>query len=230
MRGHGTVAGPCFTARLAHIRGDSSSAASCTPPSWSKLSHFLRWLKRETGRGRSGPIFSSCKRDLGATKTFQCLGLFSYACCWCCGSCAFRWTMTLLGLALLGLTPQAQDLSWNSRGRDCLVDAVVFCSSSSSSGRCPRTTRRDFCSIPMSRLQAQLGPYTNQNGRCCRRSLHIWVPRVLGLLTFVAVLIAIGRSAINVPTQTTRPPRQQSTGVDRSGSAGYRRCLIFLAI
>lgn len=113
---------------------------------------------------------------------------------------------TLLGLALLGLAPQAQDLfvefddpSWVVEVSNQLLLAavlmLVWAMPTHYAGRLLLDTD--------SRLQSQLG--CNAEDRDAERVAKVfkasvvYVPRVLGLLTFVAVLIAIRRSSNNLP-------------------------------
>jgi hypothetical protein len=105
--------------------------------------------------------------------------------------------MTLLGLALLGLTPQAQDLfmefgrtGWPWMLWFLAVLIFVWAMPTHYAARLLIDTDRRF------RLCLVRTPDGNE--RCSQESA-LWVPRVLGLLTFLAVLFAIGRSWINVP-------------------------------
>ena len=59
--------------------------------------------------------------------------------------------------------------------------------------------RRPTAARYRSAIPAQSGPQSPDGNECCSQVSALWVPRVLGLLTFVAVLIAIWRSSINVP-------------------------------
>ena len=105
--------------------------------------------------------------------------------------------MTLLGLALLGLTPQAQDLFMEFARTGplrmlgfLLVLVFVWAMPTHYAARLLLDTDRRF------RLSLVRTPDGNA---CCSQVSALWVPRALGLLTFVAVLIAIWRSSINVP-------------------------------
>lgn len=104
-------------------------------------------------------------------------------------------TMTLLGLALLGLTPQAQDLFMEFARTGLLrmlwfllVLIFIWAMPTHYAARLLLDTDRRF--------RLSLVPDGNE---CCSQVSALWVPRVLGLITFVAVLIAIGRSSVNVP-------------------------------
>ena len=105
--------------------------------------------------------------------------------------------MTLLGLALLGLTPQAQDLFMEFARTGpvrmlgfLLVLILIWAMPTHYAARLLLDTDRRF------RLSLVRKPDGNE---CCSQVSALWVPRALGLLTFVAVLIAIWRSSINVP-------------------------------
>ena len=105
--------------------------------------------------------------------------------------------MTLLGLALLGLTPQAQDLFMEFARTGplrmlafLLVLVFIWAMPTHYAARLLLDTDRRF------RLSLVRTPDGNE---CCSQVSAVWVPRALGLLTFVAVLIAIWRSSINVP-------------------------------
>jgi hypothetical protein len=105
--------------------------------------------------------------------------------------------MTLLGLALLGLTPQAQDLFMEFARTGplrmlffLLVLVFIWAMPTHYAARLLLDTDRRF--------RLSLVRTSDGNERCSQVSA-LWVPRALGLLTFVAVLIAIWRSSINVP-------------------------------
>jgi hypothetical protein len=105
--------------------------------------------------------------------------------------------MTLLGLALLGLTPQAQDLFMEFARTGflwmlwfLLVLLFIWAMPTHYAARLLLDTDRRF------RLSLVRTPDGNEY---CSQLSALWVPRVLGLLTFVAVLFAIWRSWINVP-------------------------------
>jgi hypothetical protein len=105
--------------------------------------------------------------------------------------------MTLLGLALLGLTPQAQDLFMEFARTGplrmlgfLLVLVFIWAMPTHYAARLLLDTDRRF------RLSLVRAPDADE---CCSQGSALWVPRALGLLTFVAVLIAIWRSSINVP-------------------------------
>jgi hypothetical protein len=120
-------------------------------------------------------------------------------------------TMTLLGLALLGLTPQAQDLFMEFARTSVwwmlwflLVLVFLWAMPTHYAARLLLDTD--------SRFRLSVVPTPERNERCSQVSA-IWVPRVLGLLTFVAIVIAIRRSAINVPESTDTATK---TAVDRA--------------
>jgi hypothetical protein len=105
-------------------------------------------------------------------------------------------TMLIFGLALLGLTPQAQDLFMEFARTGLwwmlwflLVLIFVWAMPTHYAARLLLDTD--------SRFKFSLVP--NLGSERCSQISAIWVPRVLGLLTFVAVLIAIWRSHINLP-------------------------------
>jgi hypothetical protein len=104
---------------------------------------------------------------------------------------------TLLGFALLGLAPQAQDLfmEFARTGLAAMLEfllALIFIWAMPThyAARLLLDTDRRF------RLSLVRTPDGNER---CSQVSALWVPRALGLLTFLAVLIAIGRSSINVP-------------------------------
>ena len=106
-------------------------------------------------------------------------------------------TLTLLGLALLGLTPQAQDLfmefartGWLWMLWFLVVLIVVWAMPTHYAARLLIDTDRRF------RLSLARTP---DGGERCSQVSALWVPRVLGVLTFVAVLFAIVRSWRNLP-------------------------------
>lgn len=109
-------------------------------------------------------------------------------------------TMTLLGLALLGLTPQAQDL-FMEFARTTVWWMLWFLLVLIFLWAMPTHYAARLLLDTDSRFRLSLVPTPDRNEHCSQVSA-IWVPRVLGLLTFVAVLIAIGRSAVNVPNST----------------------------
>lgn len=106
--------------------------------------------------------------------------------------------MTLLGLALLGVTPQAQDLfvefartGWLWMMWFLAVLIFVWAMPTHYAARLLIDTDARF----------QFSLVRTRDGSECRSQVSaLWVPRVLGMLTFVAVLVAIGRSWVNIPT------------------------------
>jgi hypothetical protein len=106
-------------------------------------------------------------------------------------------TMTLLGLALLGLTPQAQDL-FMEFARTSVWWMLWFLVVLIFLWAMPTHYAARLLLDTDARFRPSLVPTSDRNERCSQLSA-IWAPRVLGLLTFVAVLIAIFRSHINIP-------------------------------
>jgi hypothetical protein len=105
--------------------------------------------------------------------------------------------MTLIGLGLLGLAPQAQDLFMEFARPGplrmlgfLLVLVFIWAMPTHYAARLLLDTDRRF------RLSLFRTPNGNES---CSKVSAIWMPRTLGLLTFVAVLTAIWRSSINVP-------------------------------
>jgi hypothetical protein len=104
---------------------------------------------------------------------------------------------TLLGLALLGLAPQAQDL-FREFARTGLLGMLEFLLALFFIWAIPTHYAARLLLDTDRRFRLGLIPTPEGNERCSQVSA-LWVPRAFGLLTFVAVLIAIGRSSINVP-------------------------------
>lgn len=104
---------------------------------------------------------------------------------------------TLLGLALLGLAPQAQDL-FMEFARTGLWGMLEFLLALFFIWAMPTHYAARLLLDTDRRFQLSLVQVPDGNERCSQVSA-LWVPRVLGLLTFLAVLIAIGRSSVNVP-------------------------------
>jgi hypothetical protein len=104
---------------------------------------------------------------------------------------------TLLGLALLGLAPQAQDL-FTEFARTGLLGMLEFLLALFFIWAIPTHYAARLLLDTDRRFRLGLIPTPEGNERCSQVSA-LWVPRAFGLLTFVAVLIAIGRSSINVP-------------------------------
>jgi hypothetical protein len=104
---------------------------------------------------------------------------------------------TLLGLALLGLTPQAQDL-FMEFARTGLLSMLAFLLALIVIWAMPTHYAARLLIDSDRRFQLNLVRTPDGNERCSQVSA-LWVPRALGLLTFLAVLIAIGRSSVNVP-------------------------------
>jgi len=104
---------------------------------------------------------------------------------------------TLLGLALLGLAPQAQDLfmEFARTGLPAMLEFLlalffIWAMPTHYAARLLLDTDRRF---GLSLVRTLDG-----NERCSQVST-VWVPRVLGLLTFLSMLIAIGRSSVGAP-------------------------------
>jgi hypothetical protein len=103
-------------------------------------------------------------------------------------------TTTALGWLLLGVTPQGQDLftefldlslgTWLRMLLFVLVLTVLW-------------------ALPThyaARMLVNSDPRAPANGGQCLKGAAIWLPRLLGLLTFLAVEVAIWRSYKNIPT------------------------------
>jgi len=119
--------------------------------------------------------------------------------------------MTVLGLLILGLAPQAQDLFvefadvrvWRMLFFVCIM-IIVWAMPTHYAARLLLDTDQRFRQL----LAAQHEPEHMRFLEVTAR----WVPRVLGLLTFVAVLIAIWRSHLNLPILESAP--EQTAAVD----------------
>jgi len=106
--------------------------------------------------------------------------------------------MTALGLLLLGLAPQAQDLfvefadvpAWRMVLFVCVM-VVVWAMPTHYAARLLLDTDERFRRLVATQQEPEHAHFLEVAAR--------WVPRVLGLLTFVAVLIAIWRSHLNLP-------------------------------
>ena len=98
----------------------------------------------------------------------------------------------VLGLLILGKAPQAQDLFVELAGAKHRRDFLVLVPACVRLGDADPLRGAACCSTPTGGCRA----YAEHAERGCRQSSHSasmerWVPRILGLLTFVAVLIAI---------------------------------------
>jgi hypothetical protein len=120
-------------------------------------------------------------------------------------------------MALLGLASQAQDLfaefartGWASMFWFLLVLILLWAMPTHYAARLLIDTDRRF--------RISLAPVPNRN-EYCSQFCGVWIPRVLGLLTFLAVLIAIWRSHINLPNLH-----------DISTTAAVNRALIEMAL
>src|SRR5262249_33724871 len=106
--------------------------------------------------------------------------------------------MTAIGLLILGLAPQAQDLFIEFADASSriplflLLLVFVWAMPTHYTARLLLDTDERFQRAVASERAA------GQGG--CHEILGRYVPRLLGLLTFVAVLIAIWRSYLNVPS------------------------------
>ena len=106
--------------------------------------------------------------------------------------------ITALGLLLLGLAPQAQDLfvefadvpAWRMVLFVCVM-VVVWAMPTHYAARLLLDTDERFRRLVATQQEPEHAHFLEVAAR--------WVPRVLGLLTFVAVLIAIWRSHLNLP-------------------------------
>jgi hypothetical protein len=116
--------------------------------------------------------------------------------------------MTALGLLLLGLAPQAQDLfvefadvwAWRMVLFVCVM-VVIWAMPTHYASRLLLDTDERFCRLIATQQEPEDAHFLEVVAR--------WVPRLLGLLTFVAVLIAIWRSHLNLPILP-----QQSAEID----------------
>jgi hypothetical protein len=106
--------------------------------------------------------------------------------------------MTALGLLILGMAPQAQDLfvefarppAWRMF-LFLFVLIAVWAMPTHYAARLLLDTDAGF--------QQLLAEQRKLQGAACAEAAGVWVPRKLGLLTFAAVLIAIWRSYVNLP-------------------------------
>jgi hypothetical protein len=101
---------------------------------------------------------------------------------------------TALGLLLLGYAPQAQDL-FVEFARTSFFWMLYFLFVLIAAWAMPTHYAARLLLDTDTRLRGQL---VAEDAACLGTS-SVWVPRLLGLLTFVAVLIAIGRSHLNLP-------------------------------
>jgi hypothetical protein len=136
--------------------------------------------------------------------------------------CILRWlavlwivrvplAMTAFGFALLGLTSQAQDLfvefartGWGRMLWFLAVLVVVWAMPTHYAARLLIDTDRRF------RLSLVVVPGGNEH---CSQLAALWIPRLLGLSTFAAVLMAILRSRLNLPDL---PGSDTTAAVDRA--------------
>jgi hypothetical protein len=106
--------------------------------------------------------------------------------------------MTVLGLLILGLASQAQDLfvefarvpAWRMLLFVCVL-VLVWTMPTHYASRLLLDTDERF--------QQLLEEPRQRNRACFLKLMTRWIPRVLGLITFVAVLVAIWRSYENLP-------------------------------
>jgi hypothetical protein len=122
-------------------------------------------------------------------------------------------TTTALGLLLLGYTPQAQDLFVEFADASFLwmlyflfVLIAAWAMPTHYAARLLLDTDERFNKLLSTEQQARQkrtegAPLTADESKCalCLKASAAWVPRLLGLLTFVAALIAIWRSHLNLP-------------------------------
>ena len=116
--------------------------------------------------------------------------------------------MTALGLLLLGLAPQAQDLfvefadvpAWRMVLFVCVM-VVIWAMPTHYAARLLLDTDERLRRLVATQQEPEHAHFLEVAAR--------WVPRVLGLLTFAAVLIAIWRSHLNLPILP-----QQSVKID----------------
>jgi len=104
---------------------------------------------------------------------------------------------TALGLLLLGLAPQAQDL-FVEFARTSTFRMILFLLVLIGVWAMPTHYAARLLVDTDRRLQKSLSAPPSSEFECLKGS-SVWVPRVLGFLTFVAVLIAIFRSYLNLP-------------------------------
>jgi len=134
--------------------------------------------------------------------------------------------MTVLGLLILGLAPQAQDLFVEFAdvpGRMVLfvfVMVFVWAMPTHYAARLLLDTDERFRQLLGAQRESDQAHFLEVTAR--------WVPRVLGLLTFVAVLIAIWRSDLNLPILDQTP--EQTSVIDAvNGSLAALAALVGLA-
>jgi hypothetical protein len=117
---------------------------------------------------------------------------------------------TVFGLALLGLAPQAQDL-FVEFARAPIWRMFVFLLVLIFVWAMPTHYAARLLVDTDARLQGNLE--ASREPTKCLRASAIHAPRILGLLTFVAVLIAIFRSHLNLPNLDQK---EVIAGVDRA--------------
>jgi hypothetical protein len=135
--------------------------------------------------------------------------------------------MTVLGLLILGLAPQAQDLFvefadapvWRMILFVCVM-VVVWAMPTHYAARLLLDTDERFRQLCVAQWQLEHARFLEVTAR--------WMPRVLGLLTFVAVLIAIWRSHLNLPILDSTP--DQTAVIDEANrSLAMLAALVVLA-
>lgn len=106
--------------------------------------------------------------------------------------------MTVLGLLILGIAPQAQDL-FVEFSRPPVWRMFAFLFVLFVVWAIPTHYATRLLLDTDARFQQLLTAQRELHQAHCLEAMERWVPRVLGLLTFVAVLIAIWRSYVNLP-------------------------------
>ena len=136
-------------------------------------------------------------------------------------------TTTVLGLLILGLAPQAQDLFvefadvpiWRMVLFVWLM-VVVWAMPTHYAARLLLDTDERFRQLLGAQRESDQAHFLEVTAR--------WVPRVLGLVTFVAVVIAIWRSHLNLPILDQTP--EQTSVIDAvNGRLAALAVLVVLA-
>ena len=128
-------------------------------------------------------------------------------------------TTTVLGLLILGLAPQAQDLFvefadvpiWRMVLFVWLM-VVVWAMPTHYAARLLLDTDERFRQLLAAQRESDQAHFLEVTAR--------WVPRVLGLVTFVAVVIAIWRSHLNLPILDQTP--EQTSVIDAVNGLSHR--------
>jgi hypothetical protein len=122
--------------------------------------------------------------------------------------------MTALGLLILGMAPQAQDL-FVEFARPPTWRMFMFLFVLIAVWAMPTHYAARLLLDTDARFQQLLAEQRELHQARCLDAMGRWVPRVLGLLTFVAVLIAILRSYLNLPILD----REEQSVIDAVGRA-----------